>query len=164
MSFVPESPHLDDYVQVSLFFFTLLKIAPHCFIVVEQHGCSCEHVLSCLLCLNLGIETGQVITPRNFQVVFKSYSTADIPISSVYECWLFNNLQLLSSTEFSMCDMVSHSHSDIYSADHLFMSMNKLGIFIFSMANVYSDSLSSFFFNWITSCSYYSTVRVLHML
>lgn len=86
MSFVPESPHLDDYVQVSLFFLTLLKVVPHCFIVVEQYVCSCEHVLSCLLCLNLGIETGQVITPRNFQVVSKSYSTADIPISSVYEC------------------------------------------------------------------------------
>lgn len=148
-----------------IIFLTLLKIVPYCFIVVEQYGCSCEHVLSCLLCLNLGIEKGQVITPRNFQVVFKSYSTTDIPISSVYECWLFNNLQLLSSTEFSMCDMVSHSHPDSYSADHLFMSMNNLGIFIFSMANVYSDSLSSFFFlKWITSCSHYSTVRVLHML
>lgn len=44
-----------------------------------------------------------------------------------------------------MCDMLSHSHSDFYNADHLFMSMNKLGICIFSMVNVYSDLLLSFF-------------------
>ena len=76
----------------------------------------------------------------------------------------FNNLQLLFSTEFSMCDMVSHSHSDFHNADHLFMSMNKLGICIFSMVNVYSYSLLMFFFNWFTSYFHYSTVRVLHML
>lgn len=83
MSFVPESPHLDDYVQVSSIFYILV---PHCFIVVEQYGCSCEHGRSFLLCLNLGIEIGRAIALRNFQVVSKSYSTTEISISSVYEC------------------------------------------------------------------------------
>lgn len=162
---MPESPHLDDYVQVSSFSNMVKNCALlfYCSWTIWMLMWTCTLIL---LCSNLGVEIGQVITLRNSQVVFKSYSTTVIPISSVYECWLFNNLQLLSSTEFSRCDMVSHSHSDFHNADHLFMSMNKLGICIFSMANVYSDSLSSFFLkkNWFTSCFHYSTVRVLHML
>lgn len=143
-------------------FLTLLKIVPHCFIVVEQYGCSCEHVLSFLLCFNLGIEIGQVITLRNFQVVFKSYSA----ISSVYECWLFNNLHLLSSTEFSIVTWYLTAIQTSTMMTIFSWAWTSWAFAYFPWQISTQILCQAFFFKkkWFTSCFHYSTVRILHML